>query len=142
VTYLYRHPFYPSPMSPPSASTSLYIAIPFPKLREGTTAPAFAATSAFAATPARQTQYSLSGFNGNHIKDPASFNFLQPSFVSAPELLFGITGNRRFSGSYTASATARGPFHCPNCDSGARGPFRCPNCASGARGPFRCAQED
>ena len=33
------------------------------------------------------------------------------SLVEPPELRFGITGNRRFSGSYTASATARGPFH-------------------------------
>jgi len=36
-----------------------------------------------------------------------------PSFasrVSLPEFRFGITGNRRFSGSCTASATARGPF--------------------------------
>ena len=32
------------------------------------------------------------------------------SRVSLPEFRFGITGNRRFSGSCTASATARGPF--------------------------------
>ncbi len=35
--------------------------------------------------------------------------FKNPTFAS-PELRFGITENRRFSGSCTASATVRGPF--------------------------------
>ena len=84
MTYPYGQPFYPSPISPASASTSLSITIPFPKLRECTTT----STPAFAATPARQTQYPRSGFNGNHIKDPDAFNFLQPGSISAPEATF------------------------------------------------------
>jgi len=36
--------------------------------------------------------------------------------VSLPEFRFGITGNRRFSGSCTASATTRGPFRSAQAD--------------------------
>jgi len=41
-----------------------------------------------------------------------------PTFASPElcELRLGITGNRRFSGSCTASATVRGPFRCAQED--------------------------
>ena len=55
----------------------------------------------------------LTSFVDHHIQEKRTGearNYKNMGTVLPPEFRFGITENRRFSGSCTASATARGPF--------------------------------